>query len=75
MADFLVYDGRNDKCPLPLVTTKLLLKKLASGEKAVVHLKDPGSLADIPAWLQTQRVRICQKTNADASVTLTITKE
>ncbi|MDN3653030.1 sulfurtransferase TusA family protein [Thalassotalea ponticola] len=70
-----VYDGRADKCPLPLVKTKVLLKQLTCDGQLVVHLKDAGSLRDIPAWLATQCVRVEQITRQDNSVTLTITKE
>ena len=51
MVKTLTYDGRQDKCPLPLVKTKLLLKQLKIGEQLVLKLTDAGSIQDIPKLL------------------------
>ena len=48
------YDGTNDKCPVPLVTMRLLLKKMQQGDQCILLLKDPGSLSDIPKLLTKQ---------------------
>ena len=45
------YDGRNDKCPLPLVKMRLLLKKLTCEDKCIMQIADSGSLSDIPKYL------------------------
>jgi TusA-related sulfurtransferase len=45
------YDGTNDKCPVPLVTMRLLLKKMGLGDQCIVLIKDSGSVKDIPKLL------------------------
>ncbi|MDO6428402.1 sulfurtransferase TusA family protein [Thalassotalea sp. 1_MG-2023] len=46
------YDGTNDKCPLPLVKMRVLLKKLTKHDVCIIQISDPGSLSDIPKFLQ-----------------------
>ena len=48
------YNGTNDKCPVPLVTMRLLLKKMRLGDQCVLLIKDQGSLKDIPKLLSKQ---------------------
>ncbi|WP_371185970.1 sulfurtransferase TusA family protein [Thalassotalea maritima] len=69
------YDGRADKCPLPLIKTKLLIKQLLHGQQAHIHLADSGSKSDIPAWLSRQNLNYVVHANHDQSITITITKE
>lgn len=45
------YDASHDKCPLPLVKTRVLLKKMDKGDCCLLTLKDKGSLQDIPKLL------------------------
>lgn len=45
------YDGRKDKCPLPLVKMRLLLKKLTVEDECIIQIFDAGSLSDIPKYL------------------------
>ena len=48
------YDATDEKCPLPLVKTRLLLKKLKAGDTCILRLNDKGSKSDIPKLLIKQ---------------------
>ena len=48
------YDGRNDKCPLPLVKLRVLLRKVVKGDICVIKISDRGSLSDIPKYLENK---------------------
>jgi len=45
------YDGRGDKCPVPLINLRLLLKKMQLGDICIITLDDSGSINDIPKLL------------------------
>ncbi|MGL1957432.1 MAG: sulfurtransferase TusA family protein [Colwellia sp.] len=45
------YDACQEKCPVPLVNTRLLLKKMKNGDSCVLKLSDSGSIEDIPKLL------------------------
>jgi len=45
------YDARREKCPLPLVKLRLLLKKMQDDDVCVIQLSDSGSIEDIPKLL------------------------
>jgi TusA-related sulfurtransferase len=45
------YDAINEKCPLPLVNLRLILKKMKEGDVCVLKIQDSGSKADIPKLL------------------------
>jgi TusA-related sulfurtransferase len=55
------YDARQDKCPLPLVKTRVLLKKMQEGDNCLVKLCDQGSIRDIPKLLVKQGYSFSQK--------------
>ena len=48
------YNATDEKCPLPLVKTRLLLKKLNEGDSCIIRLTDKGSKSDIPKLLIKQ---------------------
>ncbi|WP_286235518.1 sulfurtransferase TusA family protein [Thalassotalea sediminis] len=48
------YDGSKDKCPLPLVKMRVLLKKLTADDVCIIQISDPSSLIDIPKFLQSK---------------------
>ena len=48
------YDGSNDKCPLPLVKTRVILKKMLQGDTCLIRISDSGSKSDIPKLLKKQ---------------------
>lgn len=45
------YDASQEKCPLPLVNLRLLLKKMQNDDVCVIKIKDSGSIEDIPKLL------------------------
>lgn len=48
----LIYDARLDKCPLPLVKLRQMLKKMQNGDHCIIQIADPGSKKDIPKLLK-----------------------
>jgi len=45
------YDARNDKCPLPLVKLRVILKKMTGNDRCILLIADSGSKSDIPKLL------------------------
>ena len=41
------YDANKDKCPLPLVKLRVILKKMVAGDTCLLTIKDSGSKQDI----------------------------
>lgn len=48
------YDATQDKCPLALVKTRLMLKKLQKDDVCIIRIADSGSKTDIPRLLNKQ---------------------
>jgi len=48
------YDASTEKCPVPLVKLRLLLKKMSKDDFCLFKISDPGSLTDIPKLLTKQ---------------------
>lgn len=48
------YDGTNEKCPVPLVKLRVMLKKMNKGDTCTVKVNDQGSKQDIPKWLTSR---------------------
>ncbi|TYL48000.1 sulfurtransferase TusA family protein [Marinomonas sp. IMCC 4694] len=47
----VLLDAREDRCPMPLLKTKMALSKMAVGGRLCVTTCDAGSLKDIPQYL------------------------
>lgn len=45
------YDATSDKCPLPLVKLRVMLRKMQQGDACVIRILDKGSKKDIPKLL------------------------
>lgn len=45
------YDATKEKCPLPLVKMRLILKKMQKGDTFMILISDKGSKKDIPKFL------------------------
>ncbi len=45
------YDATQEKCPLPLVKMRLMLKKMHKGDTCKIRIADHGSKKDIPKYL------------------------
>lgn len=50
MSETHQLDARGLLCPLPVIRTQTLVKKLPEGDIVHVIGTDPGILHDIPAW-------------------------
>jgi tRNA 2-thiouridine synthesizing protein A len=48
------YDARSEKCPVPLVKLRLLLKKMSNSDFCLLQISDQGSITDIPKLLTKQ---------------------
>jgi TusA-related sulfurtransferase len=48
------YDGTEEKCPLPLVKMRIILKKMYHGDTLMIKISDKGSIKDIPKLLTKQ---------------------
>jgi len=48
------YDATAEKCPLPLVKVRVILKKMQQGDSCLLQIKDQGSITDIPKLLIKQ---------------------
>jgi len=45
------YDASQEKCPLPLVNLRLILKKMKKGDVCELKIRDLGSKDNIPKFL------------------------
>lgn len=59
------YDGTDEKCPVPLVQMRLLLKKMNQGDQCTILVTDSGSKQDIPKLLRKQGYQYTEMINAD----------
>jgi tRNA 2-thiouridine synthesizing protein A len=48
------YDGTSEKCPIPLVQLRLILKKMSNTDFCLIKISDQGSIKDIPKLLTKQ---------------------
>lgn len=48
------YDGTGEKCPLPLVKMRVILRKMKQGDTFLLKISDKGSIKDIPKLLTKQ---------------------
>ena len=55
------YDGTNECCPLPLVKTRVLLKKMQYDDTCIIRISDQGSLTDIPKYLTKKGYNFFQR--------------
>jgi len=45
------YDASLDKCPVPIVNMRLVLKKMKKKDTLILKINDAGSIEDIPKLL------------------------
>jgi tRNA 2-thiouridine synthesizing protein A len=55
------YDGTEEKCPLPLVKMRVILKKMQFGDTLTIKISDKGSMKDIPKLLTKQGYSFSQR--------------
>lgn len=66
------YDATLDKCPLPLVKLRVILKKMVDKDSCIIRLADNGSKSDIPRLLNKQQYSFTIKQLVDDVVELHI---
>lgn len=66
------YDATLDKCPLPLVKLRVILKKMVDNDSCIIRLADNGSKSDIPRLLTQQHYPYVVKRLIDEVVELHI---
>lgn len=69
------YDARHEHCPLPLVKTRQLLKKMNNQDKLTLTINDAGSLSDIPKYLTNHGWLYTRLPDAGDAKVLLISKE
>ena len=69
------YDGSNEKCPLPLVSLRLILKKMRKGDLCLIKVQDSGSKGDIPKLLSKLGYCYNQSPIDNNVVEITISKD
>ncbi len=69
-----VIDLTQFRCPVPLVQTKLALKKMQQGDRLNILLSDPGSRKDVPAYLKKHQYLVEEVCNDAYSLSIIITK-
>lgn len=63
----LTVDLQGLRCPLPVLRTKKALMQIKSGETLCIHSTDPGSVDDIPAFInQSGHSLVDVKKNSDS---------
>ena len=74
--EFMIYeyDARSEKCPVPLVQLRLLLKKMSSTDFCLLKISDKGSIKDIPKLLTKQGYSYKQSWLEESSLELFISK-
>lgn len=66
------YDASKEKCPLPLVKMRLMLKKLQINDSCVIKIADEGSKTDIPKYLNSKGYQFTQHSINSSVVELRI---
>ena len=66
------YDATGEKCPLPLVKTRLILKKMQADDSCVLRIADSGSKIDIPKLLSKQGYPFIQRQRDKTTIELHI---
>ncbi len=66
------YDATKDKCPLPLVKMRMILKKMQHDDTCLIRISDKGSLQDIPKYLASAGYIYTQRIVDITSVELSI---
>jgi len=69
------YDASKEKCPLPLVNLRLILKQMKNKDVCVLKIRDLGSKENIPKLLTKLGYRYNQSPIDNSVVEITISKD
>lgn len=67
-----VVDARNLLCPLPVIRTQDAVAQLQPGDTLQVLCTDPGVVHDIPAWCRVHGHEVCDITEQEYEITVSI---
>jgi len=70
----VILDAREDRCPMPLLKTKMALNKMKVGESLCVTACDSGSLKDIPKYVGLVGYSLLSTSDNDNTYTFVIQK-
>ncbi|MCW4631702.1 MULTISPECIES: sulfurtransferase TusA family protein [Marinomonas] len=70
----VILDAREDRCPMPLLKTKMALSRMAVGERLCVIATDSGSLKDIPQYVTLVGLSLLSMQEDNAVYTFVIQK-
>lgn len=70
-------DARRLLCPMPVIRTQNLVKKLHHGDTLTVIATDPGARHDLPCWcrINGHQVLEAKEINGELYITLQLVKE
>jgi len=69
------YDASEEKCPLPLVKLRLILKKMQLGDICILKVSDSGSKQNIPNLLSKLNFHYEQTCIDNNIVQITLSKQ
>ncbi|MGJ8694294.1 MAG: sulfurtransferase TusA family protein [Thalassotalea sp.] len=69
---FYKYNASTEKCPLPLVNLRVLLKKMSDADSCLITIADKGSKQDIPKYLVKQDYHFTQTVSQEGLVDILI---
>ncbi|MGR0279668.1 sulfurtransferase TusA family protein [Marinomonas dokdonensis] len=70
----VILEAREDRCPMPLLKTKLALSKMTAGQVLRVEAGDAGSLKDIPQYVTMSNLTLVSQTEDNNVYIFTILK-
>ena len=69
------YDASQEKCPLPLVNLRLILKKMKKGDECIFRIRDLGSKQNIPKLLVRLGYNYNQSPIDNNGIEITLSKD
>lgn len=66
------HDATDEKCPLPLVRLRRLLKNMQEGDNCIIQISDTGSKQDIPKLLKKYNYSYTESIIRDSVIELNI---
>ena len=70
----MVLDARGQLCPMPVMRTGKLIRRLAPGQVLKVLATDRGALVDMPAWAEDTGNELLSSSEEDGVLVFWIRK-